>query len=66
MRTALTAVAVGAALLFAGLYGAAHTRPERAPAPVQRIEEDSPLWDCHTMGNRVCGGPSIPDVTPSD
>jgi hypothetical protein len=20
-----------------------------------RVEEDSPWWDCHTMGNRVCG-----------
>ncbi|QXN73069.1 hypothetical protein SEA_PHILLIS_98 [Mycobacterium phage Phillis] len=19
------------------------------------IEEDSPLWDCHTMGNLICG-----------
>lgn len=23
--------------------------------PVAPIEEDSPLWDCRTMGNRVCG-----------
>lgn len=20
-----------------------------------RIEEDEPGWDCHTMGNRICG-----------
>ena len=20
-----------------------------------RIEEDSPLWNCHTMGNHICG-----------
>jgi hypothetical protein len=33
------------------------------PAPVIRIghaihvtcQEDMPCWDCHTMGNRVCG-----------
>ena len=21
--------------------------------------EDDPCWDCHTMGNRVCGGPTV-------
>lgn len=21
-----------------------------------RIEEDSPHWDCTSMGNRICGG----------
>lgn len=33
-----------------------------APAPVHhggtRITEDDPRWDCHTMGNRVCGRPT--------
>jgi hypothetical protein len=24
---------------------------------VARIEEDSPLWNCRTMGNEVCGTP---------
>jgi hypothetical protein len=24
-------------------------------ADSQRIEEDDPRWDCHTMGNRICG-----------
>lgn len=23
--------------------------------PTSRIEEDDPRWDCHTMGNRICG-----------
>ena len=34
-----------------------YTRPPHATwvRPALRIEEDSPLWDCHTMGNRVCG-----------
>jgi hypothetical protein len=31
-----------------------------APAAPQ-IMEDSPAWDCRTMGNRICG----PDVTPA-
>lgn len=24
-------------------------------APLVRCEEDMPCWDCHTMGNRICG-----------
>lgn len=27
------------------------------------IEEDSPLWDCSTMGNRICGAPNCEDQT---
>lgn len=27
-----------------------------------RIEEDSPAWDCHTMGNKVCG-PTLSTMT---
>lgn len=29
--------------------------PAKMPAGSVRIEEDSPLWDCRTMGNRLCG-----------
>lgn len=29
----------------------AHTAPTTQPT----CEEDEPCWDCHTMGNRVCG-----------
>jgi len=25
------------------------------PGASQRIQEDDPAWNCHTMGNRVCG-----------
>jgi len=25
-----------------------------------RITEDDPRWDCHTMGNHVCG-PTLPN-----
>ena len=28
---------------------------EDAPVKVERIEEDSPEWDCATMGNGLCG-----------
>lgn len=22
---------------------------------IHKIQEDDPGWDCHTMGNRICG-----------
>ena len=25
------------------------------PIPQPTIQEDDPGWDCHTMGNRICG-----------
>ncbi|WP_256789864.1 hypothetical protein [Frankia sp. AvcI1] len=64
------ALAQIAALLViaAAAFGLAHTAPAlyapaattiTATAPV--IDEDSPLWDCHTMGNRICG----PAVAPA-
>lgn len=30
--------------------------PPLAPAPTMWIQEDDPSWDCHTMGNHICGG----------
>lgn len=29
--------------------------PGYVAVPAAAIPEDSPYWDCHTMGNRVCG-----------
>ncbi len=29
--------------------------PGYVVVPKEAIQEDSPWWDCHTMGNRVCG-----------
>jgi hypothetical protein len=34
-------------------------------SPAVRVEEDSPQWDCHTMGNHVCGVPESPVSEPS-
>lgn len=31
------------------------------PAPAVTIEEDSPQWDCLTMGNGVCGADMLTD-----
>ena len=61
-RVALTLAALAAALTLAV---ATHTQDPAAPGygqtaektqPSQeRIFEDDPRWDCHTMGNRICG-----------
>jgi len=32
--------------------------PAPATAPVM-VTEDMPGWDCHTMGNRQCGGEEV-------
>lgn len=42
------------------LLGAATacTRPYFVPAPATTAvvcHEEEPCWDCHTMGNRICG-----------
>jgi hypothetical protein len=42
LRTALAAAALAAAALTAC-----------TPAPV--CQEDDPCWDCHSLGNRICG-----------
>lgn len=39
-------------LLFGGLVWAVTVTDDRLG---ERIEEDSPDWDCRTMGNRTCG-----------
>lgn len=31
--------------------------PINPATPTTVITEDDPRWDCHTMGNRVCGQP---------
>lgn len=30
-------------------YGVTHSHQQH------QIQEDDPGWDCHTMGNRICG-----------
>ena len=46
MKRTLVAIAALSAIL-AGSVGVANA-----------VEEDEPGWDCHTMGNRICG-PSV-------
>lgn len=41
-------LAVAIVVLMLLVVAATHTTP--------RIEEDSPAWNCHTMGNHICGG----------
>jgi hypothetical protein len=42
--------------------GVTHGTAVAEPAPV--IEEDSPLFDCRTMGNRICGAGNVQGVAP--
>lgn len=44
--------ALALALAVAALTGCHREAPTTTPT---RCEEDMPCWDCHTMGNRVCG-----------
>ena len=42
--------------------------PPQAPAndTTTVVMEDSPQWDCRTMGNQVCGvGAVLPDGSPA-
>lgn len=32
-----------------------HHRHHRPAHQQPRITEDDPRWNCHTMGNRICG-----------
>jgi hypothetical protein len=49
MKKIIAAVAITTALVLSGC-GAS-----QSPKQADRIEEDEPGWDCHTMGNKVCG-----------
>jgi hypothetical protein len=42
----------GAIYLWSGIVD---TATNYQHVPMIHIEEDSPLWNCATMGNRVCG-----------
>jgi hypothetical protein len=57
MTTARAIVAAFLAAVIVTLPGAAYTAPVRVPAPTPapRIEEDSPAWNCHALGNLQCG-----------
>jgi hypothetical protein len=37
------------------LIGEVFTEPARATVELERCQEDDPCWDCHMMGNHVCG-----------
>lgn len=60
MRTTLSrvlcAAVIGATAAGVGtLYAAVEPVPGTPHAAVAQAEEDSPEWDCRTMGNRICG-----------
>lgn len=37
-----------------GRGASTNLHPQRSTTTVQ-CQEDEPCWDCHTMGNRICG-----------
>lgn len=49
MKKIIAAVAITTTLVLTGCSGTSQ------PKQADRIEEDEPGWDCHTMGNKVCG-----------
>lgn len=54
LENVVIAAVVAVGLFTAGALSAPHIWPAEAPtAPV--VTEDSPGWDCATMGNRECG-----------
>jgi hypothetical protein len=46
-------VAVGAWFLVVGACMVAIDWSK--PAATVQLQEDDPGWDCHTMGNKICG-----------
>lgn len=59
VATRVVATRVVAAVLSVALVlGAYEWRDARTLRAVERYEhcaEDEPCWDCHTMGNHLCG-----------
>lgn len=43
-----------AAVSWFGLVAASLDTPADA-RPVKSCQEDDPCWNCHTMGNQICG-----------
>lgn len=50
MKKIIAALAVTTALVLTGCSEAKTTNKTSVAC-----EEDQPCWDCHTMGNKVCG-----------
>lgn len=55
IRTAL----IASTLALSALAGVAAATTPPPPATASVCQEDDPCWDCHALGNRVCG-PSSP------
>lgn len=44
-----------AILILVVSVSAWHAAPVAHRSTSFRIEEDNPAWNCHTMGNHICG-----------
>ena len=49
MKKSLAAAGIALTLILTGCGAGG------SPKEADRIEEDDPRWDCHAMGNHVCG-----------
>jgi hypothetical protein len=49
MKKIIAAIAITTTLVLTGCG------TSQSPKQADRIEEDEAGWDCHTMGNKVCG-----------
>lgn len=50
-RLLIAAAASTLALTACNPYTPWHPTPRHTP----QCQEDQPCWNCHTMGNRICG-----------
>lgn len=59
---AALALTTGFSFWFGSLFEG-HLKPTACATAC--ATEDSPCWDCHTMGNKICGPiPASPDMRP--
>jgi hypothetical protein len=54
-RIILSTLIAGGLILAAGCTPAQIAGVKDYVSRTQTIHEDDPRWDCHTMGNRICG-----------
>jgi len=53
-------IVITALLLFTLLAGCQQVQRVRIGTAIHKsCQEDMPCWDCHTMGNHICGTPRL-------
>jgi hypothetical protein len=57
----ITAAVVAAVTIPVAAFAAGMPAHATGSSGPERVTEDSPGWDCQTMGNRVCGPHAVPN-----